>query len=129
MKADAPDLERAAAEYDALLAEPLDLLVLGIGEDGHTASLFLGSPLVREHVRRVAAVLDSPKPPPRRLTITPRVIAESRAVPMLASGAGKAAAVARALAPGADPLATPASLGDARACGSPDAAATSALGR
>ena len=128
MKADAPDLERAAAEYDALLAEPLDLLVLGIGEDGHTASLFPGSPLVREHVRRVAAVLDSPKPPPRRLTITPRVIAESRAVLVLASGAGKAAAVARALAPGADPLATPASLARTGVWLA-DAAATSALGR
>jgi 6-phosphogluconolactonase len=128
MKADAPDLESAAAEYDPLLAEPLDLLVLGIGEDGHTASLFPGSPLVRERGRRAAAVFDSPKPPPRRLTITPRVIAEARAVLMLASGAGKAAAVARALAPGADPAATPAALASTGVWLA-DAAATSALSR
>jgi 6-phosphogluconolactonase len=110
MKADGPDLEAAAAEYDPLLAEPLDLLVLGIGEDGHTASLFPGSPLLRERARRAAAVFDSPKPPPQRLTITPRVIAEARAVLVLASGVDKASAVARALAPGADPIATPAAL-------------------
>jgi len=110
MKAETADLEAAAAEYDPLLAEPLDLLVLGIGEDGHTASLFPGSPLIRERERRVAAVFDSPKPPPRRLTITPRVIAEARSVLMLASGEGKAAGVARALAADADPVTTPAAL-------------------
>jgi 6-phosphogluconolactonase len=110
MKAENPDLEAAAAEYEPLLAEPLDLLVLGIGEDGHTASLFPGSSLVRERRRRAAAVFDSPKPPPRRLTITPRVIVEARSLLMLASGAGKAAAVARALAPDADPATTPAAL-------------------
>jgi 6-phosphogluconolactonase len=110
MPADAADLEAAAREYESLLERPLDLVVLGIGEDGHVASLFPGSPLVRESVRRVAAVTDSPKPPARRLTLTPRAIAEARAVLVLASGAGKAAAVAAALAPGADPLATPAAL-------------------
>ena len=110
MKAEAPDLAAAAAAYEPLLAEPLDLLVLGIGEDGHTASLFPGSPLVRERQRRVAAVFDSPKPPPRRLTITPRVIDEAGEVLMLASGAGKAEAVARALVGDGDPAEVPAWL-------------------
>jgi 6-phosphogluconolactonase len=97
MKADMPDLEAAAREYEPLLEAPLDLLLLGVGEDGHTASLFPGSPLLAERMRRVAAVYDSPKPPPRRLTITPPVIASAREVAVLVTGAEKSAAVARAL--------------------------------
>jgi 6-phosphogluconolactonase len=110
MAADAGDLQAAAREYETELAAPLDLLVLGIGEDGHVASLFPGTPLVLERVRRVAVVTDSPKPPARRLTLTPRAIAEARGVLVLASGAGKAVAVAAALAPHADPRRVPAAL-------------------
>ena len=110
MRAEEPDLEAAAAEYEALLPGPLDLLVLGVGEDGHTASIFPGSPLVAERARRVAAVLDSPKPPSRRLTVTPRVIEEAREVMVLATGEEKAAAVARALMGPADPREHPARL-------------------
>jgi 6-phosphogluconolactonase len=97
IKADQPDLEAAARAYEPLLEEPLDLLLLGVGEDGHTASLFPGSPLVHERRRLVAAVYDSPKPPPRRITVTPRVIGAARRVAALVTGAGKAEAVARAL--------------------------------
>ena len=110
MAADAADLEGAARDYEAELAQPLDLLVLGLGEDGHVASLFPGSPLLAERVRRVAAVTDSPKPPARRLTLTPRAIAEARGLLVLAAGAGKADAVAGALAAGADPSRIPAAL-------------------
>ncbi len=60
MDADRPDIETAANDYAGLLGEPLDLVVLGIGEDGHTASLFPGSPLLAESERRVAVVTDSP---------------------------------------------------------------------
>jgi 6-phosphogluconolactonase len=110
MRADAADLDAAAREYEPELAEPLDLAVLGIGEDGHVASLFPGAPLLHERERRVAAVTDSPKPPARRLTLTPRALSEARAVLVLASGAGKAAAVAAALGPDADPQRVPAAL-------------------
>lgn len=110
MRAELADLEAAARAYEPELATPLDLLVLGVGEDGHVASLFPGSPLLDERERRVAVVSASPKPPARRLTLTPRAIAEARAVLVLASGAGKADAVAAALADGADPRRVPAAL-------------------
>jgi 6-phosphogluconolactonase len=97
MKAESADLDAAVVEYEAHLPARLDLLVLGIGEDGHTASIFPGSPLVMERTHRVAIVRDSPKPPKVRLTVTPRVIREAREVLVLATGAGKASAVARAL--------------------------------
>jgi 6-phosphogluconolactonase len=97
MKGEYPDLAVAVEEYEAHLTEPLDAVVLGIGEDGHVASLFPNHAALGETVRRVAAVLDAPRPPPRRLTLTPRALAEARDVMVLATGAGKAAAVAEAL--------------------------------
>ncbi|HYM80497.1 MAG TPA: 6-phosphogluconolactonase [Candidatus Limnocylindria bacterium] len=97
MKGDYADLDAAVVEYEAHLVEPMDVLVLGVGEDGHTASIFPSSPLTVERVCRVAVVRDSPKPPPIRLTITPRVIREARKVIVQAIGREKAEAVARAL--------------------------------
>jgi len=97
MKGEYPDLAAAVEEYEAHLGEPLDLVVLGLGEDGHIASLFPGRGAVLETVHRVAAVLDAPKPPPRRLTLTPRALAEAREVLVLVTGSEKAAAAARAL--------------------------------
>jgi 6-phosphogluconolactonase len=96
MRGEAEDLEAAAREYEVLLGEPVDQVILGVGEDGHIASLFPGSTALSEFERRVIAVTGS-KPPPRRLTITPRVLAEARQVAVLASGRGKARAVADAL--------------------------------
>ena len=110
MIGESPDLEAAALEYETHLREPLDLLILGIGPDGHTASIFPGTPLVHETVRRVAAVVDSPKPPACRITVTPRVLGEAREVMMLATGEEKAEAVAAALADAGDPLLIPAAL-------------------
>src|SRR6267378_5010377 len=97
MKGEYPDLDVAVEEYEAHLTEPLDCLLLGIGEDGHVASLFPHHAALNQERRRVAAVLDAPKPPPRRLTLTPRALAEAWDVLVLATGAEKADAVARAL--------------------------------
>jgi 6-phosphogluconolactonase len=104
-----PNREQAARDYETLLPDALDVLVLGIGEDGHTASLFPNSPALAESERRVAPVI-GPKPPPERLTVTPPVLAAARFVIVLAAGAGKAAAVARALEGPLDVQACPAQL-------------------
>lgn len=110
MAADSPDLEQAARDYALELEVPLDLLVLGIGEDGHIASLFPGSPWLRASDARVGAVTDSPKPPARRLTLLPRALAEARMVLVLATGAEKAGAAAEAFAESGDASKCPARL-------------------
>ena len=109
MPADATDLEAAAREYGAALPDPLDLVLLGIGEDGHTASLFPGLPALSERAARVV-VVTGPKPPNPRLSITAPVIQQARELLVLASGAGKADAVAKALEGPLDPTAVPAQL-------------------
>jgi 6-phosphogluconolactonase len=99
---------RAAARAGDLPAVPsFDVLLLGIGPEGHVASLFPGLPAVRETQRTVVAVRDSPKPPPTRLSLTFPAIQAAREVWLLASGAAKADAVGRALS-GSDPARVPA---------------------
>ena len=96
LSAERPDREAAADEYARRLPERLDLVILGVGEDGHTASLFPGSPALRETVRKVVVVV-GPKAPVHRLTVTPPVIAAAREKIILVNGAGKADAAAQAL--------------------------------
>ena len=109
MPAERTDRETAAAEYAALLPPRLDLIVLGIGEDGHTASLFPGSAALHERTRKVLAVAGA-KPPPGRLTVTPPVIAAAVDKIVLASGPGKTVAVAQALEGRLEPDQCPAQL-------------------
>ncbi len=109
MRADHASLEEAAGEYARLLPAALDILVLGIGEDGHTASLFPGHPEVREEDRRVVPAM-GPSAPQARLTITPPVIRSALARIMLVSGLNKATAVARACEGPKDPNGCPAQL-------------------
>jgi len=70
---------------------------LGLGEDGHTASLFPGSPALHETQSLVAIVHDAPKPPSERLTLTLPVINAARAVLFMVQGASKHDALARVL--------------------------------
>lgn len=104
MRGEAPDAEAAAAEYEAELRETvneklggvpaLDLVVLGIGEDGHTASLFPGEPTVRVTDRLIAAVAGAQGREPR-LTMTAPVLESARASLVIVLGAGKHAALER----------------------------------
>ena len=115
MRGEDPDPGRAAAEYEALLRETfgvapgvpprLDLVLLGLGADGHTASLFPGSPALRETERLAVAVFVE-RLGARRLTLTLPVLNEAAAILFLVAGGDKAEALRAALeaAPGAEPL-------------------------
>ena len=87
----------SAADYETELRPflPLDLVLLGVGEDGHVASLFPEHPATRETARLVAEVHDAPKPPPDRVTLTFLVLNAARETLVVAAGAGKAAVVGR----------------------------------
>ena len=100
--------EAAARRYeDTLRAHfpgelPLfDLVLLGLGEDAHTASIFPGSPALVESERWVMAVL-TPAEPPLRITVTMRALTAAAQLFVLVSGAGKAEALRRALDPASE---------------------------
>jgi 6-phosphogluconolactonase len=91
------DPDAAAAAYAELLPATFDVCLLGVGEEGHTASIFPDSPAVHETSRTVVAVRDCPKPPPTRVSLTLPTIRRSAAVWLMTTGAAKAEAVASAL--------------------------------
>ena len=94
MEGERADRDGAAKDYAARLPEALDVVLLGMGEDGHTASLFPGAPALEERRAKVLAV-QGPKPPPWRLTLTLPVLEAARHVLGVALGAGKADVVRR----------------------------------
>jgi 6-phosphogluconolactonase len=112
------DPEAAAARYAEELAASarpgharlphFDLLLLGVGEDGHVASIFPEHPAVYE-TRPVAGVRGSPKPPPNRITLTLPAINTASEVWLIAAGAEKASVIGAALTGRAGPVQLPAS--------------------
>lgn len=109
MEGERTDQDDAARAYEAILPDRLDLLVLGLGGDGHTASLFPGAPALAETRRRVLPA-KAPRPPLDRLTITPPVILDARLTFVLVAGADKADALARAIDGPYAPQSTPGQL-------------------
>lgn len=108
------DPDVAARDYQATLerywkdAEPqFDLVLLGMGPEGHTASLFPGSVVLDEAIRWVVAST-VPAEPPQRLTLTFPAFARSAHIHFLVSGVDKAAALSHVLSGRADPLVYPA---------------------
>jgi 6-phosphogluconolactonase len=101
-----PTIEEAADAYDSDLrsAPPLGLVHLGLGPDGHTASLFPGSPALAEASRLVVASGDDQHPHPR-LTLTFPAIARALLAVVTVSGADKRQALARVRGPGDVPAA------------------------
>ena len=106
-----PDVASAAAAYEQEVrahgGSQFDLVLLGVGPDGHVASLFPGFPQLDAEDLAVP-VTGSPKPPPERITLTFGALNRTREVWFLVSGGGKAEAVARALADDGSVQETPA---------------------
>jgi len=109
MEADDLYREAAAHRYAETLPDNVDVMLLGVGEDGHIASLFPCSAALQEARWRVVPVI-GPKLPRERMTITPTVIAQARSVFVLAAGAAKAAVLAKALTAPSDVATLPARL-------------------
>jgi 6-phosphogluconolactonase len=119
MRAEAPDLIAAAQEYEQLIRQyveldadgvpAFDVVVLGIGEDGHTASLFPGEPTIDVVDRLVAAVPAGPGHE-ARLTLTPKAIEHARFVFVVAVGSGKRDALERVWSSQGDLHQTPARI-------------------
>jgi 6-phosphogluconolactonase len=112
--ADGDDASAAAARYAADLASAagpgaslprFDVLMLGVGEDGHVASLFPNHPVL-EQTGPTAAAFDSPKPPPTRVTLTLPTIQSADEVWLIAAGPDKAAPIGTVLAGGHLPAAS-----------------------
>jgi 6-phosphogluconolactonase len=100
------DIDAAALAYEQVLAAnadegapapDFDVHLLGMGGEGHVNSLFPHSAATSESERLVAGVTDSPKPPPRRITLTLPAVNRSREVWLVVAGAEKAEAVAAAV--------------------------------
>jgi 6-phosphogluconolactonase len=103
MPADGPDLNAAAVAYGdtltSVLGAPprLDVVLLGVGPDGHVASLFPGHAALSEKRQLVLPIVDSPKPPPRRLTLTLPLLGGAGRLIVMALGTSKAAVMHEAL--------------------------------
>ena len=100
------DIDAAALAYEQVLAAnaeagsptpEFDVHLLGMGGEGHVNSLFPHSAATRETERFVVGVTDSPKPPPKRITLTLPAVVRAREVWLVVAGAEKADAVAAAI--------------------------------
>lgn len=109
------DIDSAAASYADIVEglDTIDLVMLGMGPEGHVASVFPESPAVYD-TRSVVAVRNCPKPPPSRISLTLPTIRRAAEVWIITAGAGKAGAVSLAFG-GAGEVALPAAGATGRA--------------
>ena len=98
--------EQAAKKYEQVLADalPFDMVLLGMGEDGHTASLFPGHKNREDELAH--AVYNSPKPPPERVSISAKALSNTEQLIFLITGANKQDAVINWLSGQELPVAT-----------------------
>ena len=101
--------EQAAVEYEHELMGTFDLMLLGVGEDAHIASIFPGSPVLGERVRRTVAVY-APHLETYRITLTPPALLDARRILTLVAGTTKANAVMVAIEAPDDPARWPVHL-------------------
>lgn len=97
MQGEMPDLQYAAREYAAALPPSLDVLILGVGDDGHVCSLFPGHRALMDESSRVLVIDDSPKPPPTRLTLSLSYVLRSKHLWIVAVGERKRALLQNAI--------------------------------
>jgi len=140
LRAESADRASAAREYQAEIARAFevdeagqppsfDLVLLGMGDDGHTASLFPGGEALRE-ARRWAVSVEAPRPPASRITLTAPILDRAREIRLLVAGADKAATLRAVLQGPHDPTRMPVQLlqpEDGRMIWLVDEAATSEL--
>lgn len=89
MVAEADNADLAARHYETILPSIIDIMLLGVGEDGHIASIFPGSSVFSNKGGRSVESIVGSKSPFRRLTITPKVVSEAKNIFVLAPGKEK----------------------------------------
>jgi 6-phosphogluconolactonase len=110
MPAAGADLKAAAAAYSGELVRVLgeaprfDVVLLGVGPDGHVASLFPEHPALTEERQLTLPIVDAPKPPPRRLTLSMPLLTSAERVIVMALGDSKAAVMKEAIEQSDSPL-------------------------